>query len=195
MGFELPWQLCVYRQDSRCTERWVQKIPTSSFQSSVPHSSVAALHAPIRTTTGTEVMHASKHYVQQLGEHWEALQAARRISICQSDKLKQSISTQALWSRYCDGTASALLVQAGMKKRNCWAGSTSSQHPKGKLSSARKPQHYPRPPCAIFLASPCTAVAVGLCTCKQCYPSSSSLVGVLPALAQNLTIQVNLKFL
>lgn len=126
MGFELPWQLHVYRQDSSlladAQKRWVWKIPTSSFQSSVPHSSVAALHAPIRTTTGTEVMHASKLYLQQLAEHWGALQAARRSSICQSDKLKQSTSTHALWSRYRDGIASALLAQAGLKKRDCWAG-------------------------------------------------------------------------
>lgn len=73
-------------------------------------------------------MHASKLYVQQLGEHWGALQAARRISICQSDKFKQSTSTQALQSRYHDGIPSALLVQAGMKKRDCQAGRQGSTH-------------------------------------------------------------------
>lgn len=77
---------------------------------------------------------------------------------------------------------------------------TPSQHPKGELSSTRKPQHHPKPPCAIFLAFPCTAVAVGLCTCKQSVlpqqlGQSTSLMGFLPALAQDLTIQVNLKFL
>lgn len=133
MGFELPWQLCVYRQDSSlladAQRRQVQKIPTSSFQSSVPHSSVAALHAPVRTTTGTEVMHASKLYLQELGEHWGALQAPRRTSVCQSDKLKQSTSTHASRSRYCDAIASALLAQAGLKKRDCWAGRQGNAHP------------------------------------------------------------------
>lgn len=94
----------MYRQDNSlladAQRRWFQEIPTSSFQSSVPHSSVAALHAPVRTTTGTEIIYASKLYVQQLGEHWGALQAARRIFICQSDKLKQSTSTQVLCLRW-----------------------------------------------------------------------------------------------
>lgn len=170
----------------------------------MPHSSVAALHAPVRTTTGTEVTDASKLYLQQLGEHCGALQAARRISICKSDKLKQSISTHTLWSRYHDGIAPALLAQAGMKKRDCWAGRYGNAHPPNNQKGSWALQGSPSITPSLFVPFPWLPLVlqqlVGLCTHKQTVlpqqlGQSTSLTGFLPALAQNLTIQVKPKFL
>lgn len=82
-----------------------------------------------KITTGREVKCASKLYLQEPGKHWGALQAAKRISICQPDKLKQFTPTHDSWARYHDGITSALLGQDRLKERDHWAGSYGNAHP------------------------------------------------------------------
>lgn len=118
-------------------------------------------------------------------------------------QVKQLTPTHDSWARYHDGITSALLGQDRLKEMDHWAGSYGNAHPQhqtGKLSLARKPWHRPQPPCAAFLISPCTAVAASFCAHEQLVlpqqlGQSISFRGFPPALVQDLTTQLNHKFL
>lgn len=99
----IGWQLPA----GRCAGKgW--RVPTSSFQSSVPHSSVAALHAPAGATEGRQVRRTAKLY-QEPGKHWGgggrgAWQAAER-TLFANQKSKQPTPTPNLGAGSHDGEA------------------------------------------------------------------------------------------
>ena len=122
----------------------------------MPHSSVAALHAPTRTT-GKEVRRAPKLYLQEPEKHWGALQAAERISICQTESLKRSTPTRDSRARYRNGIASASLGQARLNRGTAGLAARATHTPRhpnreaqlGKEVSASSPAslcHFPDSP-------------------------------------------------